>query len=66
MTRSHYAYFDDTINKALPKEDDWYEHQRVSYIRSGTAWVPCESSCLLLFFFIWDRVGVGNASTTTC
>lgn len=37
---SHYAYFDDTINKALPKEDDWYEHQRVSYIRSGSAWVP--------------------------
>ena len=47
VTRSHYAYFDDTINKALPKEDDWYEHQRVSYIRSGTAWVPCESRLLL-------------------
>jgi len=42
---SHYDYFDDTINRALPGDDDWYEHQRVSYIRTGGAWVPCEFLC---------------------
>ena len=30
----------DCINQALPKEDDWYEHQRVSYVRSKGVWVP--------------------------
>lgn len=24
---SHYKYFDDCINEALPKETDWYTHQ---------------------------------------
>jgi hypothetical protein len=24
---SHYKYFDDVLNEALPKEDDWYTHQ---------------------------------------
>jgi len=37
---SHYLYFDDCINEALPKSDDWYEHQRVSYVRSKGCWVP--------------------------
>ncbi|GAA5935337.1 hypothetical protein JCM3775_006245 [Rhodotorula graminis] len=37
---SHYLYFDDCINEALPKPDDWYEHERVSYVRSKGAWVP--------------------------
>ena len=39
---SHYAYFDDVINEALPSDKDWYEHQRVSYVRSKGVWVPCE------------------------
>ena len=39
---SHYSYFDDVIKEALPKADDWYEHQRVSYVRSKNVWVPCE------------------------
>ncbi|GAA5975946.1 hypothetical protein JCM11641_002846 [Rhodosporidiobolus odoratus] len=37
---SHYLYFDDVINEALPKPDDWYEHERVSYVKSKGAWVP--------------------------
>ncbi|POY74578.1 hypothetical protein BMF94_2339 [Rhodotorula taiwanensis] len=37
---SHYLYFDDCINEALPKPDDWYEHERVSYVRSFDQWVP--------------------------
>ncbi|SCV72271.1 BQ2448_4965 [Microbotryum intermedium] len=37
---SHYLYFDDVLNEALPKSDDWYEHERVSYVRSKGAWVP--------------------------
>lgn len=37
---SHYKYFDDCIDEALPKEDDWYTHERVSYVRSKGLWVP--------------------------
>ncbi len=38
---SHYAYFDDAIQEALPDpKKDWYEHQRVSYVRSRGVWVP--------------------------
>ncbi|KAL9046498.1 MAG: hypothetical protein Q9214_000679 [Letrouitia sp. 1 TL-2023] len=37
---SHYKYFDDCINEALPKEDDWYTHQRISYVRCKDLWVP--------------------------
>ncbi|KDN53542.1 FAD/NAD(P)-binding domain-containing protein [Tilletiaria anomala UBC 951] len=37
---SHYAYFDDVIAEALPRKEDWYEHQRVSYVRSKNVWVP--------------------------
>lgn len=37
---SHYSYFDDCIKEALPKDGDWYEHQRVSYVRSKNVWVP--------------------------
>ncbi|GAA6040184.1 hypothetical protein JCM8097_004168 [Rhodosporidiobolus ruineniae] len=37
---SHYLYFDDCINEALPKPDDWYEHERVSYVLSKNVWVP--------------------------
>jgi len=37
---SHYKYFDDCIHEALPKEDDWYTHQRISYIRCKDLWVP--------------------------
>lgn len=37
---SHYKYFDDCINEALPKEEDWYTHQRISYVRYKGLWVP--------------------------
>ncbi|PWN32144.1 putative UDP-galactopyranose mutase [Meira miltonrushii] len=37
---SHYAYFDDVIHEALPAKDDWYEHQRISFIRTHGVWVP--------------------------
>ncbi|KAK7996399.1 GTP-binding nuclear protein GSP1/Ran [Apiospora arundinis] len=37
---SHYKYFDDCINEALPQESDWYTHQRVSYVRFQDGWVP--------------------------
>ncbi|KAI1659768.1 FAD/NAD(P)-binding domain-containing protein [Daldinia decipiens] len=37
---SHYKYFDDCIDEALPKESDWYTHQRVSYVRFRGGWVP--------------------------
>ncbi|KAK8081190.1 hypothetical protein PG997_009008 [Apiospora hydei] len=37
---SHYKYFDDCINEALPQESDWYTHQRVSYVRFQGGWVP--------------------------
>ncbi|KAI2997846.1 hypothetical protein CBS147346_8468 [Aspergillus niger] len=38
---SHYKYFDDCLHEALPKTEDWYEHQRVSYVRYQGRWVPC-------------------------
>ncbi|KAI9666415.1 MAG: hypothetical protein M1821_004351 [Bathelium mastoideum] len=37
---SHYKYFDDCINEALPNADDWYTHQRISYVRYKGLWVP--------------------------
>jgi len=37
---SHYKYFDDCIEEALPKDDDWYDHQRISYVRYKGLWVP--------------------------
>lgn len=37
---SHYKYFDDCLNEALPKPTDWYEHQRISYVRYQGIWVP--------------------------
>lgn len=38
---SHYSYFDDVIERALPGgEEDWRRHQRVSYVRSKGHWVP--------------------------
>ncbi|CUS15618.1 unnamed protein product [Tuber aestivum] len=37
---SHYKYFDDCLNEALPREGDWYTHQRVSYVRCKNVWVP--------------------------
>ncbi|KFY10866.1 hypothetical protein V491_07439 [Pseudogymnoascus sp. VKM F-3775] len=37
---SHYKYFDDCIDEALPREDDWYTHERVSYVRCKDIWVP--------------------------
>ncbi|CAI4218208.1 unnamed protein product [Parascedosporium putredinis] len=37
---SHYKYFDDCLDEALPKEEDWYHHQRISYVRYKGLWVP--------------------------
>jgi protoporphyrinogen oxidase len=37
---SHYKYFDDCIDEALPKAEDWYTHQRISYVRYKGVWVP--------------------------
>ena len=37
---SHYKYFDDCIDEALPNESDWYQHQRISYVRFKDLWVP--------------------------
>ncbi|MCJ1282676.1 hypothetical protein MMC26_002001 [Xylographa opegraphella] len=37
---SHYKYFDDCIDEALPNPDDWYTHQRISYVRCKKLWVP--------------------------
>ena len=37
---SHYKYFDDCIDEALPGKDDWYTHQRISYVRCKDLWVP--------------------------
>ncbi|KAL5113679.1 hypothetical protein ACEQ8H_008432 [Pleosporales sp. CAS-2024a] len=37
---SHYKYFDDCIDEALPSDDDWYTHQRISYVRCKGHWVP--------------------------
>lgn len=40
MIFSHYKYFDDCIDEALPGQDDWYTHQRISYVRCKGLWVP--------------------------
>jgi protoporphyrinogen oxidase len=37
---SHYKYFDDCLDEALPKDDDWSTHQRISYVRYKSQWVP--------------------------
>ncbi|ORZ37945.1 hypothetical protein BCR44DRAFT_1429308 [Catenaria anguillulae PL171] len=37
---SHYKYFDDVLHEALPKPDDWFTHQRVSYVRQRGRWIP--------------------------
>lgn len=37
---SHYKYFDDVIDEALPESSDWYHHQRISYVRYKGVWVP--------------------------
>ncbi|KAL7798157.1 FAD/NAD(P)-binding domain-containing protein [Trichoderma ceciliae] len=37
---SHYKYFDDCLDEALPRESDWFVHQRISYVRYKGLWVP--------------------------
>ncbi|KAI0665560.1 UDP-galactopyranose mutase [Trametes maxima] len=37
---SHYKYFDDCLNEALPDASNWYTHRRVSYIRCRGTWIP--------------------------
>lgn len=38
MIFSHYRYFDECLNQALPNESDWYTHQRISYVRCKDNW----------------------------
>ncbi|KAM3523743.1 hypothetical protein NHJ13051_004931 [Beauveria bassiana] len=47
---SHYKYFDDCLDEALPKPDDWYTHRRVSYCRYKGTWVayPFQNSIAAL------------------
>lgn len=35
---SHYKYFDDCLDEALPHKTDWYTHQRISYVRCKHTW----------------------------
>ncbi|KAI9007136.1 hypothetical protein BC832DRAFT_583588 [Gaertneriomyces semiglobifer] len=37
---SHYKYFDNCLDEALPEKEDWQWHERVSYVRSRGVWVP--------------------------
>lgn len=37
---SHYGYFDRALMEALPEKEDWYHHERVSYVRSRNRWIP--------------------------
>ena len=37
---SHYQYFDDCLDEALPNSEDWYFHQRISYVRYKGLWIP--------------------------
>ncbi|KAF2184546.1 UDP-galactopyranose mutase [Zopfia rhizophila CBS 207.26] len=37
---SHYKYFDECLDEALPRAEDWHRHQRISYIRYKDTWVP--------------------------
>ncbi|KAJ3480460.1 hypothetical protein NLG97_g8066 [Lecanicillium saksenae] len=37
---SHYKYFDDCLNEALPAAEDWYEHKRNAFCRYKNRWVP--------------------------
>lgn len=37
---SHYRYFDECLDEALPRKEDWRHHERVSYVRSRGTWVP--------------------------
>lgn len=37
---SHYTYFDECLDEALPEKEDWRHHQRISYVRSRGDWVP--------------------------
>ncbi|TBU30339.1 FAD/NAD(P)-binding domain-containing protein [Dichomitus squalens] len=37
---SHYQYFDDCLCEALPRDTDWCNHQRVSYVRYKGLWIP--------------------------
>lgn len=53
---SHYKYFDDCIDEALPKEEDWYTHQRISYVRCKKLWVPYPFQNNLSMLPIDDKV----------
>lgn len=37
---SHYKYFDECLDQALPNAEDWQHHQRISYVRYKDVWVP--------------------------
>jgi protoporphyrinogen oxidase len=47
---SHYKYFDDCIDEALPRAEDWYSHRRISYVRCKDVWVtyPLQNNISML------------------
>ena len=47
---SHYKYFDDALNEALPHSDDWLIHKRVSYVRSKGFWFHTHFRIILVCF----------------
>ncbi|RYE19327.1 MAG: amine oxidase [Sphingobacteriaceae bacterium] len=40
VTFSHYKYYDDCLDEALPNEDDWFKHRRYSLIFVKDRWIP--------------------------
>ncbi|CAG0898170.1 unnamed protein product [Darwinula stevensoni] len=53
---SHYKYFDEVLDEALPNPEDWYTHQRASYVHSRQALVPCPYENNLAALPIEDQV----------
>ncbi|KAJ5470912.1 hypothetical protein N7530_008269 [Penicillium desertorum] len=55
---SHYKYF-DCLNRALPKAEDWYEHQLVSFIRYEEACAR-PASDKPANFDVWNTRNIGE------
>ncbi|KAA8575506.1 hypothetical protein EYC84_004657 [Monilinia fructicola] len=60
---SHYKYFDDCIDEALPKEDDWYTHERVSYVRCKNLWVWAVPTTDMQCAWLGERVAAPDVKT---
>ena len=57
---SHYKYFDECLDEALPEPDDWQHHQRVSYVRYKNFWVPYPFQNNLSILPLEDKVSCLN------